>query len=98
MLTKAQHDPARYSHSPESQQYPEQDQQGEGGASAPLLHAGDTPPGLLHPALGSSVQERLGPVEADPVRDMKLGAILPQKMNRTLEQRSKSLPDQDFLA
>lgn len=43
---------------PESQAYPglhqkHCDQQAEGGDCAPLLRYGDTPPRMLHPALGS---------------------------------------------
>ncbi|GAB0177521.1 cAMP-dependent protein kinase inhibitor alpha [Grus japonensis] len=33
----------------------------EEGDSAPLLHSRETPPGILHPALGSSAEETHGP-------------------------------------
>ena len=59
------------SHSPESQLYPglhqkQRGQQVERGDSPLLLHSGETPPAVLHPALGSSAQERHGPVGASP--------------------------------
>jgi len=41
-------------------------QQVEGGGSAPLLHSGETPPGVLHPALEPPAQEGHGPVGASP--------------------------------
>jgi len=58
-------------HSPDSQPYPglhqkQRGQQVEGGDSAPLLHSGETPPAVLHPALETSAQERHGPVGAGP--------------------------------
>jgi len=65
----------------ESQLYPgvhqeKHDQQVEGGDSAPLLCSGETPPGVLHPALKPSAQKRhravgVGPEEGheDDLRD-----------------------------
>jgi len=47
-------------------------QQVKGSASAILLHSGETPPGVLHPALESSVQERHGPVGAGPDEGHKM--------------------------
>jgi len=48
------------------------DQQVEGGDSAPLLHFRETPPGVLHPALEPSAQERHGPVGAAPEEATKM--------------------------
>jgi len=58
-------------HSPEGQPYPglhphQCGQQGEGGDSAPLLCSGETPPGVLRPALEPSARGRQGPVGAGP--------------------------------
>jgi len=41
-------------------------QQVEGADSAPLLRSGETPPGVLPPALEPSAQERHGSVRAGP--------------------------------
>ncbi|PKU43076.1 rna-directed dna polymerase from mobile element jockey-like [Limosa lapponica baueri] len=41
-------------------------QQVKGSDSTPLLHSGETPPGVLCPALESSAQEGHGPVGAGP--------------------------------
>jgi len=63
-------------HSPESQPYPglhqkKYGQQVEGGDSAPVIHSGETPPGVLRPALDPSAQERHGPVGAYPEKGHK---------------------------
>jgi len=47
--------------------HPQQrDHQVKRGDSAPLLHSGETPPGVLHPALESSAQETHGAVGEGP--------------------------------
>jgi len=62
-------EPTMCTHSPEGQLYPglhqeKRGQQVEGGDSAPLLHSGETPPGVLCPALEPSAQEGHGAVGA----------------------------------
>jgi len=46
-------------------------QQGEGGDSAPLLSSGETPTGVLRPALKPSAQEGHGPLGAVQRRPQK---------------------------
>ena len=58
-------------HSPESELYSglhqkKCHQQGEGGDPAALLCGGEASPGVLHPDVESSVQERHGPVGVHP--------------------------------
>jgi len=50
-------------------------QQVEGGDSDPLLHTGETPPRVLHPALEPSAQERHGPVGAGPEEGHEDGGL-----------------------
>jgi len=63
--------------SPEGKPYPglhqkQHGQQADGGDSAPLLHSGETPPGVLHPALEPSAQERHGHVGVGPEEATKV--------------------------
>ena len=44
----------------------------EGGNSAPLLHSGESQPGVLHPALEPSAQERHRAVGAGPEEATKM--------------------------
>ena len=57
--------------SPENQLYPglhqkQHGQEGKGGDPSPLLCAGETSCGVLHPDVESSAQERHGPVGVHP--------------------------------
>jgi len=75
---KAGHDPAVCIRSSEGQPYPglhhkQCGQQVEGGDSAPLLHSDESPPGVLHPALEPSAQERHRPVGVGPEEGHKNG-------------------------
>ena len=74
---EAGHRPTVCTHSPEGQLYPglhpqQRGQQGEGGDSAPLLRSGETSPGVLHPALEPSAQDRHGPVGVGPEEATKM--------------------------
>jgi len=65
-------------HSSEVQQYRrlhqnKSAQQVEGGDTATLLCSGETPLGVLHPALEPSAQERHGHIGAGPVEGQKNG-------------------------
>jgi len=64
-------------YSPESQMCPgphhkQCGHQVEGGDSAPLLRSGEIPPGVLHPALEPSAQERHRAVGAGPEEATKM--------------------------
>ena len=68
---EAGHDPAMCPHSSQSQLYPElhQKKRGQhvkGGDPAPLLCTGEASPGVLHPDVEFSVEERHGPVRVHP--------------------------------
>ena len=70
------HEPAMCVHSTESQPYPglhqkKHGQQVEGSYLAPLLCAGETQLGVLHPDVESSGQERCGSVGVHPEKGHK---------------------------
>ena len=74
---KAQHEPPMCARSPEGQPYPGlhpklRGQLVEGWDSAPLLRSGESPPGVLCPALEPSAQERHGAVGAGPEEATKM--------------------------
>ena len=84
---KAGHDLTVCSRGPEGQPYPELHQkkggpQVEEGDSDPLLCAGETTPGVLHPALEPSAQEGHGTVGVCPEEgdtdNLRVGASLLQ--------------------
>jgi len=65
------HEPTTCTCSPEGQTSPglhqkKHGQQVEGDDSVPLLHSGESPPGVLCPALKPSAQERHGLVRVGP--------------------------------
>ena len=83
-----------WTRSPEGQLYPglHQEKHGQkvkGGDSAPLLHSGETPPGVLNPALQPSSQEKHGSVGAGPgeshKNDQKPGTPLYEERLKELE-------------
>jgi len=79
-------------HSPESQPYPglhpkKSGQQGKGGDPAPLLCTGEASPGVLHPDVESSVQERHGPVGVHPEEGLSYEDRLRELELFSLEKR-----------
>jgi len=63
-------------HSPEGQPYPglhqeKRGQQGKGGDSAPLLHSGETPAEVPHPALEPQAQKDMELLERVQRRSQK---------------------------
>ena len=79
-------------HSPESQLYPglhqtQLGQQGKRGDPAPLLCTGEASPGVLHPDVESSVQERHGPVGVHPEEGLSYEDRLRELELFSLEKR-----------
>jgi len=77
--------------SPESQLHPglhqkKCRQQVKGGDSAPLLCLCEIPPGVWHPTMGPSAQNRHGPARAGPEEGLenvqKVGTLLCKKAER----------------